>query len=124
MARATLDQQHQDISALMNLVVELGIAESPISEEEVHQGGLGGSVQLRCRAEFDNVAEQEKELSFREGDVITILTQDISGWWKGELNGQVGWFPASFVQIIDSVCRVRARSLSSSVVVVVLVAGW
>ena len=30
----------------------------------------------------------------RAGDIITILDKDASGWWKGELNGNVGFFPS------------------------------
>ena len=30
----------------------------------------------------------------QQGDIITILEKDRSGWWKGELNGTVGYFPS------------------------------
>jgi hypothetical protein len=33
-----------------------------------------------------------------EGDVITVLAEDPSGWWKGELNGVVATFPSNFTE--------------------------
>lgn len=36
-------------------------------------------------------------LFFRAGQVIHVLNQDRSGWWDGELVGQRGWFPSSYV---------------------------
>jgi len=40
---------------------------------------------------------QDDELTFKEGEVITILHKD-GEWWTGELNGVTGLFPANFVQ--------------------------
>jgi hypothetical protein len=37
------------------------------------------------------------ELSFAKGDVIKIINKDESGWWKGELNGKIGFLPHNFV---------------------------
>jgi hypothetical protein len=28
-------------------------------------------------------------------DVITVLEQGEEGWWKGDLNGKIGTFPAN-----------------------------
>ena len=47
----------------------------------------------------------EDELSFPVGAVIKILDKndrDDDGWWKGELNGKVGVFPALVVEEIGS----------------------
>lgn len=54
----------------------------------------------RARAVFDYVAEEENELSFKEGDIITITYQDDSGWWEGELAGKSGLFPGNYVELI------------------------
>ncbi|NXP61248.1 MYO1F protein, partial [Chloropsis cyanopogon] len=40
------------------------------------------------------------ELSFNVGDVIDILMEDASGWWKGHLHGKEGLFPGNYVQRI------------------------
>ena len=40
-------------------------------------------------------------LSFVAGDVIDVLEQDESGWWEGVLNGAIGVFPGSYVQVLE-----------------------
>jgi hypothetical protein len=48
----------------------------------------------KCRALYDYQANDSSELSFRQGDVISVLQKDLSGWWQGELHGKIGVFPA------------------------------
>ena len=47
-------------------------------------------------------AENEDELSIDEGQIITILDKELvdSGWWKGEMDGNVGVFPDNFVELL------------------------
>lgn len=53
-----------------------------------------------CTALYDYVGEVDEDLSFYAGDVITIMKDDDgSGWIEGELNGQVGIFPSSYVEM-------------------------
>ena len=47
-------------------------------------------------------APEDDELSFQTDDKITVLKRDTSGWWQGELNDEVGWFPKTFVQPFQS----------------------
>jgi hypothetical protein len=47
-------------------------------------------------AKHDFSGEAENELTFKKGDIITILKSDTSGWSQGELNGKRGWFPSSY----------------------------
>ncbi|XP_056442437.1 proto-oncogene vav-like [Gadus chalcogrammus] len=50
------------------------------------------------RARYDFSARDRKELSLREGDTIKIISKKgPSGWWKGEVYGRVGLFPANYV---------------------------
>jgi len=52
-----------------------------------------------CTALYDYAGEQPEDLAFYAGDVIHLLKEDDgSGWLEGELNGQVGIFPSSYVQ--------------------------
>ncbi|KNC50947.1 cortactin isoform F [Thecamonas trahens ATCC 50062] len=51
-----------------------------------------------CTAVYDYEATDDTELSFNEGDVITVLEKIDDGWWSGELNGNVGVFPANYVE--------------------------
>ncbi|XP_028300397.1 proto-oncogene vav [Gouania willdenowi] len=51
------------------------------------------------KARYDFSARDRSELSLREGDTIKILSKKgHSGWWKGEVYGRVGFFPANYVE--------------------------
>jgi hypothetical protein len=58
-------------------------------------GGDGGGVEL-WEAQFDYDAQEDNELSFKEGDIITVLdTFKGAGWWKCQLNGNIGLAPGN-----------------------------
>ena len=59
------------------------------------------------RGTFDYEASDEGELGFHIGDIITVLSQDESGWWQGELNGAKGWFPANFTEACPAPAAAR-----------------
>ena len=40
-------------------------------------------------------------LSLFEGEVIRVL-QRSEKWWSGEYNGCVGWFPKTYVKLLDT----------------------
>uniref|UniRef100_A0A8C3N1Z9 Uncharacterized protein n=1 Tax=Geospiza parvula TaxID=87175 RepID=A0A8C3N1Z9_GEOPR len=54
----------------------------------------------RCQALYQYIGQDVDELSFNVGDVIDILMEDASGWWKGHLHGKEGLFPGNYVQRI------------------------
>lgn len=54
----------------------------------------------RCRAIYQYIGQDVDELSFNVNDVIEILLEDASGWWKGRLHGREGLFPGNYVQKI------------------------
>ncbi|ETO26334.1 hypothetical protein RFI_10802 [Reticulomyxa filosa] len=43
-------------------------------------------------------AEDQGQISFKAGDIIDVLEEDESGWWVGTLNGERGYFPATYVE--------------------------
>lgn len=55
-----------------------------------------------CIVKYAYKAQNEDELSLKEGDVISLTNRDLPdpGWWEGELNGKVGVFPDNFVVVI------------------------
>ncbi|RZF35038.1 hypothetical protein LSTR_LSTR009630 [Laodelphax striatellus] len=59
-------------------------------------------VKEMCKVIFPYKAANDDELTLKEGDIITILSKEVQdkGWWKGELNGQIGMFPDNFVQLL------------------------
>jgi len=53
----------------------------------------------KFKACYDYITQEKDELSFKEGDIITLLEKYIdSDWWKGELNGKIGLFPINYTQ--------------------------
>ncbi|KAJ7134422.1 ras guanine nucleotide exchange factor domain-containing protein [Mycena epipterygia] len=56
---------------------------------------------LFCRALYDYEAQDASALSFRQNDIIEVLTQQPSGWWDGLLGDERGWFPSNYVTVIS-----------------------
>ena len=63
----------------------------------------------KARALFDYNAENNDELTFKKGEIIIVLETQVedSGWWKGEINGNVGLFPDNFVELLSLQQQVR-----------------
>ncbi|CAH6779505.1 Vav3 [Phodopus roborovskii] len=50
-------------------------------------------------ARYDFCARDMRELSLLKGDMVKIYTKmSANGWWRGEVNGRVGWFPSTYVE--------------------------
>ncbi|KAE8610905.1 hypothetical protein XENTR_v10012276 [Xenopus tropicalis] len=50
-------------------------------------------------ARYDFCARDMRELSLFKEDVVKIYTKSgTNGWWRGESNGKVGWFPSTYVE--------------------------
>ncbi|KYQ92834.1 SH3 domain-containing protein [Tieghemostelium lacteum] len=58
------------------------------------------SAQKQCRALYDYVGSDASELDFFAGDIINIIEEDDSGWWKGEMDSRVGIFPSNYTESI------------------------
>lgn len=66
--------------------------------------GYAGTVappgQLYVRALYDYDADDRTSLSFRQGDIIQVITQLESGWWDGVIHGTRGWFPSNYCAVV------------------------
>jgi len=62
------------------------------------------AAEVRAIIRYHYEAENEDELTLTEGDIITVLDQNLvdTGWWKGELKGRVGVFPDNFVELLPA----------------------
>ncbi|XP_036087233.1 breast cancer anti-estrogen resistance protein 1 isoform X2 [Rousettus aegyptiacus] len=66
-------------------------------------GALRGGWNVLAKALYDNVAESPDELSFRKGDIMTVLerdTQGLDGWWLCSLHGRQGIVPGNRLKIL------------------------
>ena len=52
-----------------------------------------------CTILYDFTATGEGELSVHEGAVVPLLSTTDPDWWTIEVDGQIGYVPASYVQV-------------------------
>ncbi|XP_026640610.1 SH3 domain-containing kinase-binding protein 1 isoform X12 [Microtus ochrogaster] len=57
-----------------------------------------------CKVIFPYEAQNDDELTIKEGDIVTLINKDCIdvGWWEGELNGRRGVFPDNFVKLLPA----------------------
>nr|XP_056717705.1 SH3 domain-containing kinase-binding protein 1 isoform X2 [Euleptes europaea] len=57
-----------------------------------------------CKVIFPYEAQNEDELTIKEGDIVTLVNKECidAGWWEGELGGKRGVFPDNFVKLLHS----------------------
>ncbi|ELT98951.1 hypothetical protein CAPTEDRAFT_37274, partial [Capitella teleta] len=76
----------------------VNFVDQPMPEMPAAASALVGP---RCRARFDYDGGEEGDLSFNAGDEIGLIERPSEEWLKGQLRGQSGLFPASFVDVIE-----------------------
>ena len=61
-------------------------------------------VQEIARALYPYAAQREDELTFNEGDFITVISKNLKdrGWWKGKLAGKTGLFLSNMVEVFST----------------------
>ncbi|XP_066497519.1 nostrin [Hoplias malabaricus] len=69
----------------------------PHAEAETVKGAELCSIG-KCKALYDFTSDRTDELNIKEGDHLNILQKDNSGWWYGEMNGERGLFPSTYVE--------------------------
>ncbi|KIW64734.1 hypothetical protein PV04_09647 [Phialophora macrospora] len=64
------------------------------------------------RALYNYEADDHTSLSFRQGDIIQVLTQLESGWWDGVINDVRGWFPSNYTVEITNMDELSEAGLA------------
>uniref|UniRef100_A0A8C7NUM5 Growth arrest-specific protein 7 n=1 Tax=Oncorhynchus mykiss TaxID=8022 RepID=A0A8C7NUM5_ONCMY len=55
-----------------------------------------------CKSLYSFSGDQHQQgLTFEVGEIIRIVHPLPGGWWEGELDGVRGWFPSSYVQVLE-----------------------
>lgn len=54
---------------------------------------------VQAKALYSFTGSSSQELSFSEGDVITIVDQSDGDWWKAATDGVVFLVPATFFEL-------------------------
>ncbi|XP_076145932.1 SH3 domain containing GRB2 like 2b, endophilin A1 isoform X3 [Alosa pseudoharengus] len=105
----TSDQPRKEYTPKPRTVMELTLP------SENHNGGLlslspapppslslsaASLEQPCCRALYDFEPENEGELGFKEGDLITLTNKIDDNWFEGTVSGQSGFFPVNYVDVL------------------------
>ena len=70
----------------------------------------------RVVALFAYTAQHSDELSFKKDDMITLVERGADpDWWKGELDGRSGLFPANYIRPLTDGGMLLCAPISTSV---------
>ncbi|KLO19130.1 hypothetical protein SCHPADRAFT_899227 [Schizopora paradoxa] len=74
----------------------------PASSQAVHssQSSLSLKTASRVRALYPFEGSEKGELSFQKGDIIKVVDQNYTEWWRGQLKGRTGIFPVNYVELL------------------------
>uniref|UniRef100_A0A8C6PTD6 Growth arrest specific 7 n=1 Tax=Nothobranchius furzeri TaxID=105023 RepID=A0A8C6PTD6_NOTFU len=65
-----------------------------------------------CKSLYPFSGEQHQQgLSFEAGEMIRVVQAIPGGWWEGEKDGARGWFPSSYVQVLERVANLPVEDL-------------
>ncbi|XP_055013963.1 SH3 domain-containing protein 19 isoform X3 [Boleophthalmus pectinirostris] len=87
---------------------------TPVSASDLSetQGGMqtASGNGLTVEALFDFNPENPDELDLRAGDVVTMVEQVDSEWYKGTCRGSTGFFPINYAKILENSPRLPERN--------------
>ncbi|XP_013876129.1 SH3 domain-containing protein 19 [Austrofundulus limnaeus] len=84
---------------LMNVITPL---ESDWSSPPDAGASGGDSCGLKVQALYDYFPGNLDDLDLREGDIVTDVEKMDDQWYRGTLNGSIGYFPINYVQVLSN----------------------
>ena len=70
-------------------------------------------IESNYRALYDQIAEDDDEISFKVGDIIEVIEKLDDGWWKGKVynDNKIGVFPSNYVAKVVQILQYRNHLL-------------
>ncbi|XP_061522561.1 SH3 domain-containing kinase-binding protein 1 isoform X3 [Phycodurus eques] len=93
-----------DVDSEADKVAEWKTASSAAPDNMKSDPDGRGKGRELCKVLFPYEAQNEDELTIKEGEIIAIITKDCAdtGWWMGEVGGRQGVFPDNFVKLLEA----------------------
>ena len=93
--KGILERYQSDSDEDLQKAIALSLAEVP--QDEVVEVDV-----RRVKALYDFSGIEDGDLSFRKGEIITVLGAVYKDWWRGTLNGKTGIFPINYVEAVEA----------------------
>ncbi len=81
-----------------NSLTRPGISCNKVVNSSEPSSSTTSYLNITAFVKYNYESQQSDELSLVKGSKVTVMEKSSDGWWKGELNGSVGWFPSNYVQ--------------------------
>lgn len=92
-----LGPNFNSLSNVQNVAITTDNNNHDLSNLEHNTSGLQNLNGSTANVKYNYKSQQPDELSLTKGAKLIVLEKSDDGWWRGELNGMVGWFPSNYV---------------------------
>ncbi|KYR00663.1 pleckstrin (PH) domain-containing protein [Tieghemostelium lacteum] len=90
-----------EIAFISKVSIHLSSSPNDIPSANIPKSTVSSSEHLIAKALYPYQASGQWHLPFKKDDQIILLDIKLEeGWLKGELNGKIGYFPSSYVEIV------------------------